>query len=384
MRVDLLIDNLGSGGAQRQLVELSRVLREVPGVDARILVYRDVSSRDADLHGQRITTASVPVVAVIKRHRFDPLYPALLARELAGSDVVQSYMPIPSLWTCAALRLLRSTERPCWIACERTDPAHSSWTQRRIRALAFRHADAITVNSRSATSELERRFGIPHEQLHYIPNGIDLVGWDEASSRPPPWPMASDRFHIVLAGRLSREKNHSLLLEAIARLDPRLRANWTVWFLGASTREPDGERNVREAVGRFGLQEVVEIRPPTSGLAAFLAHVDLLVLPSRYEGFPNVVLEAMAARTIVVAAPVGDVPVLVEDGRTGFSFRPEDPQDLARVLARVHALAPTERKSIIEAARLRVETDFRIEKIAERHLALYDVLLRSRSGAHAA
>lgn len=378
MRVDLLIDNLGSGGAQRQLIELAATMRARFGVDARIVAYRDVAARDADVHRERIAAAGLPVSIVAKRCRFDPTLPVRLGRALRGADVVQSYMPIPSLWTRAALALLPRGERPCWIACERTDPTRTSRMQRGIRALAYRGADAVTANSHGAAAELERRLRIPRERVHYIPNGIDLAAWDTAAARPLPWPMAGNRFHLVLVGRLSHEKNHTLLLEAVARLDPCLRAGWTVWFLGASTREPRGEQVVREAIRRLGLEATVEIRPPTPEVAAVVARASLLVLPSRHEGFPNAVLEAMASRTVVVAAPVGDVPALVEDGRTGFLFRPDDPADLARVLARASALAPAERRAIAEAARHRIEAEFRIEEVAVRYLALYAGFLSSR------
>ncbi len=380
MRVEFLIDNLGSGGAQRQVVELARALRMKSGVDARIVAYRHVAAHDVGLHGRRAAGAGIPVLVVAKRFKLDPTFPIRLARAIEGADIVQSYMPIPSLWVRTALSRLRGAARPRWIACERTDPTRSSWFARQVRTLAFRHADLVTVNSRPALAALERQLGIPRERLHFVPNGIDLAGWDSATSRPPPWPMPADRFHIVVVGRLSAEKNHRLLLEALARLEPRLRASWTVWLLGAATREPEGEQVVREAVERLGLAEIVEIRRPTPEVAAVIARADLLVLPSRYEGFPNAVLEAMASRTLVVAAPVGEVGGLIDTGRTGLLFRPEDPADLARALASAYALPPAERRAIGEAARRRVETEFRIERIAARHVELYGRLLGSRSG----
>lgn len=137
---------------------------------------------------------------------------------------------------------------------------------------------------------------------------------------------------------------------------------------------------VREAVERLGLMETVEIRRPTPEVAAVITRADVLVLPSRYEGFPNVVLEAMASRTLVVAAPVGEVGALIEPGKTGMLFRPGDPADLARVLAHAHALPLGERRAIGEAARRRVEAEFRIEQVAARHVELYDRLLGSRDG----
>jgi glycosyltransferase involved in cell wall biosynthesis len=377
LRVDLVIDNLGSGGAQRQVVELARTLRGTFGVDARIVAYRHVSSRDVDVHGARIAAASLPVSVVAKRRKLDPRHPARLARALAGADIVQSYMPIPSLWTRAALAWLPAHERPRWIACERTDPTQSPWLHDRLRVLAFGHADLVVANSRCARTALESMLGVPSSRLAYLPNGIDLVSWDHAAARPPPWPMRADRFHVVIVGRLSSEKNHALLLEAIARLSPELRRDCRVWFLGASTSEREGGQVVRQTVERLGLEDTVEFRPPTAEVAALLARAHLLVLPSRFEGFPNVVLEAMASRTLVLAAPVGDVPALIDEGRTGLLFRAGDVDDLARKIVAARALAQEVRESIVEAARARVEAHHRIEAVARRYVCLYESLLRA-------
>src|SRR5690606_8103282 len=109
-----------------------------------IVAYRGVASGDVDLYGRRIATAGLPVSIVAKRGKLDPTQPSRLARVLAGADLVQSYMPIPSFWVRAALSRMPRAKRPRWIACERTDPASSSWSEAAVRAFAFRGADAVT------------------------------------------------------------------------------------------------------------------------------------------------------------------------------------------------------------------------------------------------
>jgi glycosyltransferase involved in cell wall biosynthesis len=92
--------------------------------------------------------------------------------------------------------------------------------------------------------------------------------------------------------------------------------------------------------------------------------LDALVIPSHYEGFPNVLLEAMASRLPTVATPVGDVPNLLEDGRTGFLVPLGDAAALARALERLEEMGPEGRRALGERARAVVEERYRIEVVA--------------------
>jgi glycosyltransferase involved in cell wall biosynthesis len=111
-----------------------------------------------------------------------------------------------------------------------------------------------------------------------------------------------------------------------------------------------------------------------------MRHLDVLVLPSRFEGFPNVLLEAMASRLPAVATPAGDVPSLMEDGRTGFLVPLGDAAALARALERLEDMGPEGRRALGERARTAVEQRYRIEVVAEQHLALYRRLLAAGTG----
>jgi glycosyltransferase involved in cell wall biosynthesis len=104
--------------------------------------------------------------------------------------------------------------------------------------------------------------------------------------------------------------------------------------------------------------------------------IDLVVLPSRHEGFPNVVLEAMASRLPVVASRVGDVPRLVHDGVTGFLFDSGDAHGLAAALLQACSLRTEERQAMGKRARSVVEAHYGIASIASAHAQLYETLAR--------
>jgi glycosyltransferase involved in cell wall biosynthesis len=301
---------------------------------------------------------------------------AWLAAERA--DVVHAFMLNPSLWSLLAVRTLRPARRPALVASERDTVIGRSVRQRWLQRLAYRGADAVTANAAPAVEAIVTRLGVPRGRVHYVPNGIDLAAWDLAARGPCPLAREPGRFHLALIGRLEPQKNHALLIEALRRIEPARRAGWLVWCVGAETGGRAFARDVEERARAAGLTECVRFVPPTPGVPALMRALDLLVLPSRHEGFPNVVLEAMASRVPVVASRVGDVPSLLEDGRTGFVFESEDADGLAHALLRASALAPAAREALVERARAVVEERYGIDAVAATHARLYESLARRR------
>jgi glycosyltransferase involved in cell wall biosynthesis len=191
------------------------------------------------------------------------------------------------------------------------------WLQRRV----VRSCDGVVAVSEAMARELARG-GFHRDRLHIIPNIL-----------PPPGPRLTRRaarqvlqlppegWIIGWVGRLSREKGLDLLLEALAiHADPRIR----LAVIG------DGvERAALEAQARaLGLEDRVDWRGAVTGADRLLAAFDVMVLSSRTEGSPIVLLEAIDAGIPVVAAAVGGVPEAVTPA-TAVLVPAEDPRALA-------------------------------------------------------
>jgi len=161
-----------------------------------------------------------------------------------------------------------------------------------------------------------RKIGITRQRLHLIPNGIRLRDpGAQSSSREAlrhAWNIPSDHICIGYVGRLVRQKAPELLLQALALIqktsEPVVLAIVGYGPLSESLRRLAQELQIEQHVrwvGEFASREA---------MMAF----DIFALPSRYEGFPYVLLEAMAAGLPVIATNVGGVEMAISNGRNGF------------------------------------------------------------------
>jgi glycosyltransferase involved in cell wall biosynthesis len=375
MHVVLVVDALASGGAQRQLVELAVRLHAGRDTRSTVLVYHDVP-----FYEPRLRESAVPLVKIPRRGRADPGFLWRLRRWLSRGqvDVVHSFLLIPCIWTLLAIRGLPRRARPAWIAAERNSLIATSRALGAMQSLVYRRADAVTVNADCVVGEIRQKLGVPAERIHYLPNGIDLARWDADTAQESPIELEPGRFHLALVGGLRPQKGHRVLFEALARLGAERVRDWRIWCIGGATAGRGAADAVEAQIQQLGLAQVVRLHPPVRNVAAVMARLDVLVLPSLYEGFPNVVLEAMASRIPVVATRTGDVPRLVTDGVTGFQVEVDDPADLAAALAKLAAMTPSERRVMGERGRARVEASYEMTEVAAAYCELYRGVLAKR------
>lgn len=232
------------------------------------------------------------------------------------------------------------------------------------------HADAVIVCSDFMRAEVCGLFGRPPEQVDVIPNGIDPAQWTTTPARRRSARRRYGTPLVVYAGRLEAEKGVQTLIDAM----PILRA--TVPQARAVIIGTGGaEKDLRTRVHRRRLQGVVAFAGYVSDedLRATVAAADAVVVPSLYEPFGFVALEAMALGAPLVAARTGGLAEIVADGRTGVLATPGDPADLARALVDVLA-HPRRARARAAAARDELEARFGWGAIAARTDAVYRAL----------
>lgn len=229
-----------------------------------------------------------------------------------------------------------------------------------IRATLHRAAAVVALGERWG-QRLHRI--APGARITVIPNAVHL-------DRPVVQSGGSDPVHVVFLGRIGDRKGTFTLLEAWALLAPAAPG-------ARLTIAGDGEIDrARDEIGRLGLDASVEVldwlTPGRTHDLLRSAHV--LALPSRDEGQPMAVLEAMASGLCVVASNAGGIPDLIDDGVSGLLVPPSDVTALAAALCRVITDHDT-RARLGRAAHERACRDFDVEVVWKRLDALYQEVL---------
>jgi glycosyltransferase involved in cell wall biosynthesis len=242
-----------------------------------------------------------------------------------------------------------------------------AWIQER----AFRDFDAVVAVSQPIVERLERR-GVPRARIHLIPNAFDGASAvvERATARER-LGLPKDELTIGWVGRLSAEKGPDVFIDAIPLLSQPFPA---AAIVGGGPDEPA----LRERAARHGVDERMRWLGVVPGAGALLGAFDILVLSSRTEGIPIVLLEAAAAEVPIVATRVGGVASMFPDGEV-LLVPPDDPRALAAAIDAVRSEPEAARERAM-AARRRVERHFAPRPWLERHEALYRSLLRRRLG----
>lgn len=185
-------------------------------------------------------------------------------------------------------------------------------------------------NSPSVIEHLAEAARIPRDRLHLIRGGIDPVSIHEA--RPidrETLGLRTGEKMVLWAGRLDPVKGLDFLLPAFAEIVRRHRAR--LFLAGGGAYEP----RIREIVDRLGIQGSVHLLGPRDDVPSLLRSADLFVFPSRTEGLPNALLEAMSAGCPIVTTDVPGCHDLVTDGRTGLKVPYGDTSALANAMRRL-------------------------------------------------
>jgi glycosyltransferase involved in cell wall biosynthesis len=247
--------------------------------------------------------------------------------------------------------------------------AVSQWT-RRIGSWTSSWPDAVVVNSH-AGRQAHEAVGYRPRRWAWIPNGVDLLEF-----RPSPglraavrreWNVSDEAFVFGVVGRWDPIKGIDLVVDAAAALG-RPRACFVLVGRGL---EP-GNAALTGPIDRARLRGHVRLLGERTDVARLHAGFDCLVMPSRGEGCPNAVVEAMASGLPCVVTDVGDAAFLVGD--TGWVVAPEDRTALAEACRRAIDQPIAETRRLGDAARARVARHFAIDQVSRTYETFYDSL----------
>jgi glycosyltransferase involved in cell wall biosynthesis len=227
----------------------------------------------------------------------------------------------------------------------------------------------VIVCCADAARESHVGMGYERKRIKVIPNGIDVSRFQtnaalRAAARAA-LEAGPNTLLVGMVGRFERQKNHQGLFEAMSLL--RERSNLRLVLAGRNlTADNTQLTGWIEASGLKGKVVLLGLR---DDLERFLPGLDVFVSPSKDEGFPNAVAEAMACGLPCAVTEVGDSAFLV--GSCGRIVPPNDSVELAKAIAALLDLPESRRWAIGESARARIVAEFGLKRIAQRYAQLY-------------
>jgi glycosyltransferase involved in cell wall biosynthesis len=360
-----LIPTLDRSGAEKQMVLLAKGLPR-----DRFRVEVATLTRMGPLEDE-LTAAGIPVTAIGKRLKIDPFALARMTRLLKSRkfDVVQTWIFAANTYGRVAARL--AGVQVVVVA----EMAVDLWKGRYERFVDKRLApwcDRLVGNSH-AVVDFYRKLGVTDARLAMIYSGTDdeRPACDPRSLRSE-FGFGPDAPLVLFVGRLAEQKRVNDLLKALDLLQ-HVQPDLCSLIVG----EGPLRAHLEQTAHAYALDGRLRFLGHRDDVPRLMAAADLVVLPSAYEGLPNVVLEAMRFGKPVVATAAPGTTEVVVDGETGVLVPVGNVMLLARAI-RDTVRDPTRAASMGEAGRTRVESLFRVDRMVAQFAELYENLARSK------
>ena len=294
-----LIPSLRGGGAERVITTLLQHLDRssfkltLALVDARKSVFLNEVPADVefiDLGCRRVRYALPKIVALIWKRRPDVVFSTLGHLNLALA-MLRPLLPRNPRY------IARESSIVSQVLAAHRNPQLRRWMYRRF----YGNHDAVVCQSQAMLDDLVANHAFPRERTVLIHNPVDVervrrLSAETGPDNEPAFKKNSDGVQLITAGRLAHEKGFDLLIEALALLDT---ARVQLTILGTGPLRACLERLAQT----MGVADRVRFAGFQANPYAWFAWADAFVFSSRFEGFPNVVLEALACGTPVIATP---------------------------------------------------------------------------------
>lgn len=366
MKVLHVIDSLGRGGAERLLVMLLPELAR-QGHEVGLAVLRGPYDLQPELEA-----AGVRVIQLPKRHQWNLIARALgIARAMPDADIVHAHLYFPAISTALA-RLLGLTRAHTCVTFHNLAYAGANRDGLKLRlrkALArgmYRRGICAKLAVSSAVAEHYRK-ALSLDRVDVLYNPIDLRLVD-AITQVPRRPEAP--LHLVLPGRLVPEKGHADLIASLR--DQRLAPLYLkVTFAGHGNLQSVLQNDIAD----LPFPTVITGALEHGAFLKLLSQADIVVTPSRFEGFGLTALEAMSMSKPVIASTAGGLPEVL--GETGRLVNIGDEVALADAILELAENSEL-RARMGKAARARAMAKFSLPKVTSQLIAVYDSLLSER------
>ena len=273
-----------------------------------------------------------------------------------------------------------------WLACRRAGVPfvttyHGTYNEgvplKRLYNSVMARGRIVIAASHFIADLIMTRHRLDPSRIRVIPRGVDPAVFDpmavsgkRVAKLVAEWRLPDGMRTVVLPGRLTSWKGHSVLLDAIARLD---RPDVMCVFVGSDQGRHAYTKTLEQQASRLGIAERLRLVGQCDDMPAALALSDIVVHASvQPEAFGRVVIEAQAMGRPVIASDLGGPVETVRHGETGWRVRPNDPVALAAAIEAALDLQPDDRRALGERARASVPT---VRAMQDATLDVYEAVL---------
>lgn len=354
-KILLLNQSIGTGGAERQICGLAIGLKR-QGYDVLLVTPRKKDfysielqelGESYELHPELIKPATriTRLIKLIKQFR---------------PDTIIAYGYSMSLPACVA-KIFYSKAK--LIVSERNTTQVLTRSLKLLYAM-YRFADYIVPNSHSQCQYLSDRYPQYKSKIRTITNFVHVDRFTPAKEQ-----IEGDTVEIVTVARYNPQKNGQRYIEAIRKVVDQCKNVRFSWY---GDKHSGGEyyQQMEELVKQYDLSEYITLNDATDDVVRVYQSADIFVLPSLFEGYPNVVCEAMCCELPIICGNVCDNATIVEDGVNGFLCNPKDVDDIANTLIKMINMGHNNRLEIGQRNRSKLLDSHTIEKFVEKYKEL--------------
>lgn len=354
-RILCLIENLGSGGAERQLTGLA-VMLKLQGYEVEVWYYVNNNFylpylQENGVVGRYLSEAkSAEKRLFALRKRIKEYHP----------DTIISYSASPSMIACV---LKRFGAKYRLVVSER-NTTQKLMRSEKTRFFCYRWADVIVPNSHSQAKFIENHFPNLSCKVKVITNFVDTDKF-KPSDEPIP---SHEETRMVCVGRLMPQKNLHRFIEAVGKVVAsgyKLHVDWFGQDLN-DVYSSDCHRAIKE----LSLGQSFTFHAPTSNIQEEYQKADVFCLPSLYEGFPNVLCEAMSCGKPVLCSRVCDNPYIVKENDNALLFDPLDVDNIAKIIEQYLCLPVEKKQEMGKRSRIIGLEGFSIDCFLNKYLSI--------------
>lgn len=351
-RILFLSPNLGSGGAERQIVTVASLFKG-KGHDVEFLCYAE-----GDFYEHILKDKGIKVHWIIQSNYLKRMLTVRCFIRNGGYDVIVSFLHTPNF-----LNDFAAVGGRKWkvITGERSAREDFFKTKKgKIFAWFQRYSDAIVCNSENARNMWVKYYPQYENKLKVIYNTVTIQ-----SVSAEYVPKRDGRLHIVVAASYQYLKNHIGLVNALALMSAEQRNGLRIdWYgkkevLSGDTRAYD---EAVELIGRHGLGDIIALHGETKQIQDRMNEADVVGLFSSVEGLPNAICEGMSLGKPVIMSKVSDYDVLIDESN-GFLCDWDSPESIRDVLLKASCLTVDELRKMCECSKDKAQRLFSDENV---------------------